>query len=164
MTDHRAPCSWRRTGTAGCCGPARWSSAQPRRHDRCLHWRSPDRPCRRTRAGSFSIRWKRKGEDTQRQPVNDNSSDNSSLQYSAYQLWLLNRQRPPDVGMKETGYIHKMLLETFHRALLRWCVLTFTMSEISFHCSGLGSTPVGLWAQACNMITLCSGIFCHIKK
>lgn len=38
------------------------------------------------------------------------------------------------------------------------------MSEISFHCSGLGSTPVGLWAQACNKITLFSGIACHLKK
>lgn len=33
------------------------------------------------------------------------------------------------------------------------------MAAISFHCSGLGSTPVGLWAQACSRITLCSGIF-----
>lgn len=38
------------------------------------------------------------------------------------------------------------------------------MSEISFHCSGLGSTPVGLWAQACNKITLFSGIACHKKQ
>lgn len=41
---------------------------------------------------------------------------------------------------------------------------TFTMSEISFHCSGRGSTPVGLWAQACSRITLCSGMAWHKKN
>lgn len=55
-------------------------------------------------------------------------------------------------------------LQRFYRALPTGCRLTFTMSEISFHCSGLGSTPVGLWAHACSMITLCSGIFCDIIK
>lgn len=94
-TDHRDPCSWQRTGTAGCCVPARWSSAQPRHHDRCLHLRNPDRPCRRTLAGSFSVRWKRKGEDTgerprQSQSVNNNLSDNSYMKDSAHRLCLLN--------------------------------------------------------------------------
>lgn len=97
LTDHRVPCSWQRTGTAGCCGPARWSSAQPRHHDRCLHLRSPDRPCRRTQAGFFSISWKRTGggggrhrREMQTETVNNSASDNSSMKYSAYKLWLLN--------------------------------------------------------------------------
>ena len=34
---------------------------------------------------------------------------------------------------------------------------SFTMSEISFHCSTVGSTPVGLCAHACRSTTLRSG-------
>lgn len=39
-------------------------------------------------------------------------------------------------------------------------VLTLTMSEISCHCSGVGSTPVGLCAQACKRTMLFSGAAC----
>lgn len=60
FTDRRDPCSWRSSGTAGCCGPARWSSALPRRHGRCRRWRSPGRPCQRTPAGSSSAPGQRK--------------------------------------------------------------------------------------------------------
>lgn len=56
FTNHRDPCSWQRTETAGCCDPAQWSSGRPRRHGQCLHWQSLDRPCRRTPAGSSSAR------------------------------------------------------------------------------------------------------------
>lgn len=31
---------------------------------------------------------------------------------------------------------------------------------IPFHCSRVGSIPVGLWAQECRTITLPSGAFC----
>ena len=31
--------------------------------------------------------------------------------------------------------------------------LSFMTWLISFHCSGVGSTPVGLWAQACSSTT-----------
>ncbi len=41
---------------------------------------------------------------------------------------------------------------------------TLMRAESSFHCSGRGSTPVGLWAQAWSMITPCSGIFCRSRK
>ena len=36
---------------------------------------------------------------------------------------------------------------------------SLTISEISFHCSGVGSTPVGLCAHACKRMMLPSGAF-----
>ena len=51
-------------------------------------------------------------------------------------------------------------LVTKHSAVTgQFTCLTFTTAAISFHCSGRGSTPVGLWAQACRRMTLCAGIF-----
>ena len=46
--------------------------------------------------------------------------------------------------------------------IIRNCALkasrhTFTMSDISFHWSGVGSIPVGLWAHACRSTILFSG-------
>lgn len=109
-----------------------WSVWEQRHLWLCLHWQSLGMPCQRKETASYS--W---------------------LEHSSPSIVLAEISSNIKYWNIKYHWTTYFLLLFFCS-----CIYTKTSQIVYFVVQTFGSTPVGLWAQACKTITLPSGIFC----